>query len=36
MATSCSDPRAVALGAKLFDRALEVLRPGVKEVDVAG
>jgi len=27
---------AVALGAKLFDRALEVLRPGVKECDVAG
>ena len=27
---------AVALGAKLFDRALEVLRPGVKEVEVAG
>jgi Xaa-Pro aminopeptidase len=27
---------AVALGAKLFDRALEVLRPGVKETDVAG
>jgi Xaa-Pro aminopeptidase len=26
---------AVALGAKLFDRALEVLRPGVKETDVA-
>jgi len=26
---------AVALGAKLFDRALEVLRPGAKEVDVA-
>jgi Xaa-Pro aminopeptidase len=26
---------AVALGAKLFDRALEVLRPGVKEVEVA-
>jgi len=26
---------AVALGAKLFDRAVEVLRPGVKEVDVA-
>ena len=27
---------AVALGAKLFERALEVLRPGVKETDVAG
>ncbi|MGP0018839.1 MAG: M24 family metallopeptidase [Candidatus Sulfotelmatobacter sp.] len=27
---------AVGLGAKLFDRALEVLRPGVKETDVAG
>jgi Xaa-Pro aminopeptidase len=27
---------AVALGAKLYDRALEVLRPGVKETDVAG
>ncbi|HYM78712.1 MAG TPA: Xaa-Pro peptidase family protein [Candidatus Dormibacteraeota bacterium] len=26
---------AVALGAKIFDRALEVLRPGVKEVEVA-
>jgi Xaa-Pro aminopeptidase len=26
---------AIALGAKLFDRALEVLRPGVKEVEVA-
>jgi Xaa-Pro aminopeptidase len=26
---------AVALGAKLFDRAVEVLRPGLKEVDVA-
>ncbi len=26
---------AVRLGAKLFDRALEVLRPGVKEVEVA-
>jgi Xaa-Pro aminopeptidase len=26
---------AVNLGAKLFDRALEVLRPGVKEVEVA-
>jgi Xaa-Pro aminopeptidase len=26
---------AVALGAKLFERALEVLRPGVKEVEVA-
>ena len=26
---------AVALGARLFDRALEVLHPGVKEVDVA-
>jgi len=26
---------AVALGAKLFDRALQVLRPGVKEVEVA-
>jgi Xaa-Pro aminopeptidase len=26
---------AVALGAKLFDRALGVLRPGVKEVEVA-
>jgi len=26
---------AVDLGAKLFDHALEVLRPGVKEVDVA-
>jgi Xaa-Pro aminopeptidase len=26
---------AVALGARLFDRALEVLRPGVKEVEVA-
>jgi Xaa-Pro aminopeptidase len=26
---------AVALGAKLFDRALEVLRPGVKETEVA-
>jgi Xaa-Pro aminopeptidase len=27
---------AVALGATLFDRVLEVLRPGVKETDVAG
>jgi Xaa-Pro aminopeptidase len=27
---------AVALGAKLFDRALEILRPGVKETEVAG
>jgi Xaa-Pro aminopeptidase len=27
---------AVQLGAKLFDRALEVLRPGVKETEVAG
>ena len=27
---------AVALGAKLFDRALEVLRAGVKETEVAG
>ena len=27
---------AVALGATLFDRALEVLRPGVKETEVAG
>jgi Xaa-Pro aminopeptidase len=27
---------AVALGAQLFDRALEVLRPGVKETEVAG
>jgi Xaa-Pro aminopeptidase len=27
---------AVALGAKLFDRALEVLRQGVKETEVAG
>jgi Xaa-Pro aminopeptidase len=26
---------AVALGAKIFERALEVLRPGVKEVEVA-
>jgi Xaa-Pro aminopeptidase len=26
---------AVALGARLFDRAVEVLRPGVKEVEVA-
>jgi Xaa-Pro aminopeptidase len=26
---------AVGLGAKLFDRALQVLRPGVKEVEVA-
>jgi Xaa-Pro aminopeptidase len=26
---------AVALGAKLYDRALEVLRPGVKETEVA-
>ncbi len=26
---------AVGLGAKLFDRALEVIRPGVKEVEVA-
>ena len=26
---------AVALGAKLFDRAVEVLRPGIKEVEVA-
>lgn len=26
---------AVALGAKLFERALQVLRPGVKEVEVA-
>ena len=26
---------AVALGAKLFDRAIEVLRPGVKETEVA-
>jgi Xaa-Pro aminopeptidase len=26
---------AVALGARLFDRALEVLRPGVKETEVA-
>ena len=27
---------AVALGARLFDRALEVLRPGMKETEVAG
>jgi len=27
---------AVILGAKVFDRALEVLRPGLKEVEVAG
>jgi Xaa-Pro aminopeptidase len=27
---------AVALGAKLFDRALEVLRPGIEETEVAG
>jgi Xaa-Pro aminopeptidase len=27
---------SVALGARLFDRALEVLRPGVKETEVAG
>jgi Xaa-Pro aminopeptidase len=27
---------SVALGAKSFDRALEVLRPGVKETEVAG
>jgi Xaa-Pro aminopeptidase len=27
---------AVGLGAKLFDRAVEILRPGVKEVEVAG
>ncbi len=27
---------AVDLGAKLFDRALEVIRPGVKETEVAG
>ena len=27
---------AVALGASLFDRALEVLRPGIKETEVAG
>jgi Xaa-Pro aminopeptidase len=27
---------AVGLGAKLFDRAVEVLRPGVKESEVAG
>ncbi|HEY3974862.1 MAG TPA: Xaa-Pro peptidase family protein [Candidatus Sulfotelmatobacter sp.] len=27
---------AVRLGAKLFDRALEVMRPGVKETEVAG
>ena len=27
---------AVALGAKLFDRALEVIRPGIKEAEVAG
>ena len=27
---------AVALGANIFERALEVLRPGVKEVEVAG
>jgi Xaa-Pro aminopeptidase len=27
--------RAVQLGASLFDRALEVLRPGIKEVEVA-
>jgi Xaa-Pro aminopeptidase len=27
---------AVALGAKLFDRAVEVLKPGVKETEVAG
>jgi Xaa-Pro aminopeptidase len=27
---------AVALGATLFDRALEVLRPGVRETEVAG
>ena len=27
---------AVALGAKLFDRAVEVLRPGVTEAEVAG
>lgn len=26
---------AVAVGAKLFDRAVEVLRPGIKEVEVA-
>ena len=26
---------AVALGAKLFDRALQVLRPGIKEVEIA-
>jgi len=26
---------AVALGAKIFDRAVEVLRPGIKEVEVA-
>ena len=26
---------AVSLGAKIFDRALEVLRPGIKEVEVA-
>src|SRR5215469_6823829 len=26
---------AVQLGAKIYDRALEVLRPGIKEVDVA-
>ncbi len=26
---------AVALGAKLFDRAVEVMRPGIKEVEVA-
>jgi Xaa-Pro aminopeptidase len=27
---------AVALGAKLFDRAVQVLRPGVKETEIAG
>ncbi len=27
---------AVALGAKLFDRAVEVLKPGMKETEVAG
>jgi Xaa-Pro aminopeptidase len=27
---------AVTLGAKLFERALQVIRPGVKETDVAG
>jgi Xaa-Pro aminopeptidase len=27
---------AVALGAKLFDRAVEILRPGIREAEVAG